>query len=79
MVPYAAYYTATSMSLLVEASWGSRAVGFLDENGRTEVLITEPRTIIRNLHVGQFTYLLSGGVLMWDAPYLWATYLVPAF
>ena len=37
--------------------------------------ITEP-DIINNLRIGQYTYLLSGGVLMWDVLYLWVTYIV---
>lgn len=78
MIPYAVFYTVASHIILVDSSFSGRdAVKCLDGSGSTQVLITEPRTIILNLRMGQLTYLLSGGVLMWDVPYLWVTYLVP--
>lgn len=77
MIPYAVYYTLVSQFILLGSYHGSSAVNYLVGSISTQVLITKPRTIILNLRIGQFTYLLSGGVLMWDVTYLWVTYLVP--
>ena len=79
VVPYAAYYTSTSKSLLIGQYWN----GTLDPKVRSisatsdDLLITEPRIIIRNLRLGLLTYRLYGAVMIWDVSYLWGTYILP--
>ena len=78
VVPFAAYYIKTSKSLLISQHWNGvlnpkvRSISATSNN----LLITEPRTIIRNLRLGLLTYKLYGAVMIWDASYLWATQIL---
>lgn len=78
MVPYAAYYTRTSKSLLTGQPWVGPLpkVPFIRATA-DDSLITEPRTVIRNLRIGLLTYWLCGAVIISDVFYLWATYILP--
>ena len=78
MVPYAAYYTRTSKSLLTGQPWvGPLPKVPLIRATADDSLIREPRTVIRNLRVGLLTYWLCGAVMIWDVSYMWATHLLP--
>lgn len=73
MTPYAVYYTVLWHCLVEDYSWEQNVGSFF---GGSEAIIIEPRTIMRNLRLGQITYSLSGSVMMWDVLYLWFTYIV---
>ena len=78
VVPFAAYYIKTSKSLLISQHWNGVLIPKVRSMSATsdDLLITDPRTIIRNLRLGLLTYKLYGAVMIWDACFLWATQIL---
>ena len=79
IVPYAAYYMRTSKLLLTGQQWHGPLVTkkYPTSAIADDLVITEPRTIIRNLRVGIPTYRLCGAVVICDVSWLCATDLIP--
>ena len=79
MVPYALYYTCRSGSQTTGRKPDEPLLPQVRSISATSddlLLITEPRTIIRNLRVGLLTYMLCGAMMVWDVSYAWGTYIL---